>query len=430
MGNIAKNTPLLQLPRHLMMTPGSLPVALSESLSEDVTAWARLALLLILHTRSGKNSPWSSYLAHLPPFGSLHSTVFWSEEELSFLPPKVRVETEQRNYLMKTEYQAVLPVIEKSTELFGGHISFSEFVHSYATVCSRAWCIDQKDSLAMVPFVDMFNHDPFTETLLSYDDEKEIVEVISDVDHSADSQILISYGNLGNSTLSLDFGFVVPKNPHDAVELVLEIPTEDVLRNRKKQLLHGHSLLTNINDESEIFVLRNAGSPGGRGRGIPHSLRAWARVLSLKSERELQILEESAIRDEGRLARRPLKGREGEGEAEAMTLLQIRVEEEVERREKEIEAIKSAVAIENSKNKNLENRNMENGNTENGNLEMGNLESGNSEIGNLMRRNLNVERLNICLILGEGEIEVLKSVLSWLRPRALEGGYHKLLNNS
>ncbi|KAF6166488.1 hypothetical protein GIB67_038225 [Kingdonia uniflora] len=64
--------------------------------------------------------------------------------------------------------------------------------------------------------------------------------------------------------------------------------------------------------------IREVRSSRGKGKGIPQTLRAFARILSTTSPGELQEMEMEAEQNDGRLARRPLKNVSREIEAHHM----------------------------------------------------------------------------------------------------------------
>ncbi|KAF9597618.1 hypothetical protein IFM89_020097 [Coptis chinensis] len=68
---------------------------------------------------------------------------------------------------------------------------------------------------------------------------------------------------------------------------------------------------------------REIRSAGGKGKGIPQSLRAFARVLCAASLEELKDLELEAVKTDGRVARRPLKDMSREIESHLFLLSQI-----------------------------------------------------------------------------------------------------------
>jgi hypothetical protein len=105
--------------------------------------------------------------------------VFWKKEEMEMVRySSVHRETLQRKAVIGAEFASVLPVLQQCPHIFGDQVTHASFKHAYATVCSRAWGIEALQTLALVPFVDFFNHDAECQALLSYDEEKACAEVL------------------------------------------------------------------------------------------------------------------------------------------------------------------------------------------------------------------------------------------------------------
>jgi len=68
---------------------------------------------------------------------------------------------------------------------------------------------------------------------------------------SAFFQVLIRYGKFSNATLLLDYGFTLPYNIYDEVQIRFNIPQHDPLRTKKLELLHGYRTPT-IEDASGV----------------------------------------------------------------------------------------------------------------------------------------------------------------------------------
>ncbi|KAG6546684.1 hypothetical protein Mapa_011873 [Marchantia paleacea] len=327
---------VLRVSRDLLITPDKLPKEVTKLLPQDVSEWARLALFLLAEQHKGQESTWSPYISCLPPLGAIHSTVFWKKEELELVRhSSLHRETVQRKAIIGAEFAAVQPALQRCTHIFGERIAQTDFKHAYATVCSRAWGIEALQTLALVPFVDFFNHESYCQALLSYDEEQGYAEVIADRDYAVGSQVVLSYGRLPNSILALDFGFTLPENPHDQVEVWMGVSRRDELRKLKLQLLHAHDMPTFLHaDGSDSggsgFNIRFVKSAIGRGKGIPHALRAFARVLCVDNAQELTEMAAEATKLDGRLARRPLKDKNRE--AQAMSLLLARLESMMQQR--------------------------------------------------------------------------------------------------
>ncbi|CAM6009308.1 unnamed protein product [Sphagnum balticum] len=320
---------VLRVSGNLIITPDKLPMEVLELLPKGVSEWARLALFLLAEQHIGQASEWAPYIRCLPPYGSLHSTVFWKKEEMEMVRySSVHRETLQRKAVIGAEFASVLPVLQQCPHIFGDQVTHASFKHAYATEgchvgnCGLQWVMQ-------VPFVDFFNHDAECQALLSYDEEKACAEVVADRNYAAGAQVFISYGRLPNTILALDFGFTLPFNPHDQVEVWMGLSRRDPLRKTKLSLLHTHGMPTLLHTDGSdsggnSFHIREVKSVIGRGKGIPHALRAFARVLCATSTHELTELGAEAGRHDGRLARRPLKS--CSKETQAMNLLLARFE--------------------------------------------------------------------------------------------------------
>ncbi|KAA8534294.1 hypothetical protein F0562_031811 [Nyssa sinensis] len=167
---------------------------------------------------------------------------------------------------------------------------------------------------------DFLNHDGVSETVLLSDEDKELSEVIADRNYAPGDQVLIRYGKFSNAALLLDFGFTLPYNIYDEVQIQFNIPHHDYLRTKKLELLQRHCtpIIKDFNSFSsswDSFIVKEVRSARGKGRGIPQSLRAFARVLCSTSSQELNDLAMEAVNSDGRLARQPLKNRSRELQA-------------------------------------------------------------------------------------------------------------------
>ncbi|XP_049410572.1 uncharacterized protein LOC125873752 [Solanum stenotomum] len=182
--------------------------------------------------------------------------------------------------------------------------------------------------LEKIPFADFANHCDLSDTTVLCSEEKQLSEVIVDYSYSPGDQMLIRYGKFSNARLLLDFGFTLPCNVYDQVEVELTIPHEDKLRQLKLELLSKHQIpiLKDVNGFSSSensFVLKEVRFADAQGRGIPQSIRAFARVLCSNSPQEINYLAMEAAENDGRVARRPLKDKSREIQAHQFLLSKI-----------------------------------------------------------------------------------------------------------
>ncbi|KAH7537328.1 hypothetical protein FEM48_Zijuj03G0080900 [Ziziphus jujuba var. spinosa] len=350
---------ILSVPYNVQLSPDYLHPDINTLLNGEISYVAKLAIVILVEQRLGQDSDWAPYISCLPQLDEMHNTIFWSEDELEMIhQSSVYKETINQKSLIEKEFLAVRPAFERFPEVFE-RITYKDFMHAYAlgehlqlqdlhhylffsfgflfkrysdkftinaTVSSRAWGSTKGESL--IPFADFLNHDGTSEAVVMSDEDKQLSEVIADRDYSPGEQVLIRYGKFSNATLLLDFGFTLPDNIHDQVHIQLNIPHHDPLREMKLEVLQRHHRpigkdIHGINSSVGSFTIKEVKSASGKGKGIPQSLRAFARVLCCISSQELRDLAVEAEQTDGRLARRSLKNINREIEAHQFLISQI-----------------------------------------------------------------------------------------------------------
>ncbi|KAK8593340.1 hypothetical protein V6N13_043067 [Hibiscus sabdariffa] len=294
----------------------------------------------ILKVPYSVDSGWAPYISCLPRHGEVHSTIFWSEYELDMIrQSSVYQETLNQKAKIEKDFAAVVPALQQFPDLES--ITLQDFMCAYFSVTSRAW--ESPKGLSLIPFTDFMNHDGVSKSIVLFDDDKMLSEVIADRNYAPGEEVLINYGKLPNASLLLDFGFTLPYNIHDQVEIQLNVPYDDILHEKKLELLQQH-LTPKIKDaigrncSEDTFIIKTlqahlsktlghkskeVRSPHGKGKGLPQALRAFARVLCCDSPQELSDLGMEAAQIDGRLARHPLKDSRREFKAHQMLLSHI-----------------------------------------------------------------------------------------------------------
>ncbi|XP_041011953.1 uncharacterized protein LOC121255599 isoform X4 [Juglans microcarpa x Juglans regia] len=254
---------ILKVPYSVQVTPAHLLPEIKSLLGNEVGNIAKLAIVILVEQKFGQKSEWAHYVSRLPQPGEMHNMA------LQCFP-----------------------------ELFGD-ITHKDFMHACALVGSRAWGSSKGLSL-----------------------------VIADRNYHAGEQVLIRYGKFSNATLMLDFGFSLPYNKQDEVQIQFNVPHHDFLREKKIEFLQRHCIpiakdVNGFNSSVESFTIKEVRSAKGKGKGLPQSLRAFARVLACTTYEELGDLAKEAAQNDGRLARRPLSDRSKEIQAHQMLLSRI-----------------------------------------------------------------------------------------------------------
>ncbi|KAL9316952.1 hypothetical protein ACSQ67_013469 [Phaseolus vulgaris] len=293
---------ILKVPYRVQITADNLPPEIKSLIGEQVGDIAKLAIVILTEKKLGQ--------------------VFWNESELEMIrPSSVYQETIDHRSQIEKDFLTIKRVFE-SVHISFEDFTFKDFMHACTLVGSRAW-----------------------------GSTKGLALIIADRDYAPDEQVLIRYGKFSNATLVLDFGFTVPYNIYDQVKIQFDVPKHDPLHDMKLELLHRNivphpkdmkDLTYPVNTFSikfvlipNLFVLQNhldnivqflyadsweVKSDRGKGKGLPQSLRALARVLSCTTSQELDDLVEEAAQNDGRLARRPLKDITKEIQAHLMLL--------------------------------------------------------------------------------------------------------------
>ncbi|WOL16262.1 hypothetical protein Cni_G25049 [Canna indica] len=289
--NIEAGQCILKVPYIAQVTSKNLSSEVEPLLPRDLGNVSRLAIVLLAEKKLGQYSEWATYVSCLPCVDEMHNAILWSKEELEMIRVStVYQETISRQAHIKKEFSALRPVLEQFPNVFD-EVHLENFMHAYALVTSRAWDFSNCISL-----------------------------VIADRDYAIGEQVMISYGKLCNAELLLDFGFTLQNNIYDQVQLCMDIPSHDPLYEIKTELLENHCFPRNrIGDKSNSsgnsFIIKAVKSASCNGKGIPQALRAFARVLCATSVEELEDLVIEADKNDGRLARRPLKSKEREFQA-------------------------------------------------------------------------------------------------------------------
>ncbi|CAN6693026.1 unnamed protein product [Malus baccata var. baccata] len=351
---------ILKVPYSAQLAPDNLIPGLQDLLSDGVGDAAKLAAVVLFEQRMGnvdcyssliyyvverlflwslrflfmQDSGWAPYIRRLPCPEEMHCTIFWSDDELELIRQSfVYQETINQRSQIEKEFLAIRTALKNFPKM-SKSITYKDFMHVYALVTSRAW--GSTKGYSLIPFADFLNHDDTSKSIVLSDDDKHFSEllslVIADRNYAPGEQVrcyLIKMAwKFSNATLLLDFGFTLSYNIHDQVEIQVNIPHHDVLREMEWELLKRHhgKISNDVNgfDSSmDSFTIKEVRSGSGNGKGILQSLRAFARVLCCASPQEISDLAKEAAQHDGRLARRPLTNSSREIEAHQMLLSKL-----------------------------------------------------------------------------------------------------------
>ncbi|KAG0606715.1 hypothetical protein M758_9G162400 [Ceratodon purpureus] len=221
---------LIALPPHLplsVQTSDPVLLALFDRVPEEL--WTvKLGLKLLAERTRFQTSQWRPYIQNLPKRFTV--PIFYSSEEiqaLQYVPLMHQVQKRIR-FLSEFASETMPDVIGQGPQPdhpFKRHqVLPHALAWSMAAVSSRAFHVHKSGGgSSLLPLVDMCNHS-FAPTgrLVQHSSSPQslpVLEVVAEKDLDEGEDVFLNYGSLSNDILLLDYGFVLPNNPNDRVEL-------------------------------------------------------------------------------------------------------------------------------------------------------------------------------------------------------------------
>lgn len=130
---------LMKVPYSAQITTDKMHPELEPLLADNVGDISRVAVVLLAEKNLGQLSEWAPYINCLPHINEMHSTIFWSTEELDMLQQSpIYQETTSQKTFIKEEFSAVKSALEHFPQMFGD-LKLEDFMLAYAWIISRAW---------------------------------------------------------------------------------------------------------------------------------------------------------------------------------------------------------------------------------------------------------------------------------------------------
>lgn len=213
-------------------------------LDDSVNEYVALAILLILEREKGSKSFWAPYFDVLPTEDELIPIFRWSEEDRLLLEGSpVLVAALSLSTKLEKEFQdAEMRYFTSNRDTFSEDtFTLQSWEWAFAILFSRAISLTSGNIIALVPYADLLNHNPFCSTYIDIHQEllsrEKFVRLYTDRSYSLTDQVFVTYGPKPNGDLLLLYGFVSDRNPYDSVELVVSLQSDDPLYKLKKEYL-------------------------------------------------------------------------------------------------------------------------------------------------------------------------------------------------
>ncbi|XP_015068476.1 histone-lysine N-methyltransferase setd3 [Solanum pennellii] len=240
--DIPKGSDLIALPQHIPLkfdgssseseNSHSALIKLAQHVPEEL--WAMKLGLKLLQERARKGSFWWPYISNLPETYSV--PIFFPGEDIKNLQyaPLLYQVNKRCRFLLEFEkiLKHELENLKPDDHSFSGQdVDSSALGWAMSAVSSRAFrlyggkCPDGTRSNVpmMLPLIDMCNHsfDPNAEIVQeeANTNRNMLVKVVAGREIKQNDPLLLNYGCLSSDLFLLDYGFVIPSNPYDCIEL-------------------------------------------------------------------------------------------------------------------------------------------------------------------------------------------------------------------
>ena len=167
---IVQGTPLLQIPSKLIMTRDVAVRILGQDIVPDsLNEYLALALLLIHERSLGASSFFAPYINILPTQEEVGQTWTWSEDELALLTGSgVLDATASLRQKIEREHNSLLVEIIRPMQMDEAVYTLEAFEWAMSMLLSRAIDLREVGKLALVPYADLLNHSPYSQTYFFY----------------------------------------------------------------------------------------------------------------------------------------------------------------------------------------------------------------------------------------------------------------------
>mmetsp|Transcript_32491 Transcript_32491/g.52634 ORF Transcript_32491/g.52634 Transcript_32491/m.52634 type:complete len:537 (+) Transcript_32491:31-1641(+) len=276
----------------ILRIPGSIVLNHETALSSEIgdtlselSEWSALALFILYEKYQNPKSKWKPYIKMWPE--TLDSTICWPQAELDklFRGSPVLLNTKKRIQAIESEYERLKAgVMADNPDLFREDIySLEAFKWAFGTLLSRFTFLPTSETLSLVPLGDMMNHDPNADLAMDYDVDTASVILVADKDYKKGEVLRVSYGQLSNAELMLNYGFALNNNPYDRVDMTVALGF-DALAPQKAKILErfGFSTIQTF----PVFADR-----------MPEAVYSYQRLAKLKDPDELEQVGEKIMQN-------------------------------------------------------------------------------------------------------------------------------------
>lgn len=189
-----------------------------------------LTIFLLYHMYLGDISEWKPYLDSLPKTYTVPA--YCSVEEIGtfpeFLKSRIYEQVEDVDQCFAS-LQKILLKNSKYKQRFS-NLCVGDVKWGWFTVNTRAVYLKEKhptpfisdeDVYALAPFLDLLNHSSSAQVTTGMNESNDCYEIVTQVPFGPYEQVFINYGPHDNIKLYVEYGFIIPENPHTYIPVEL-----------------------------------------------------------------------------------------------------------------------------------------------------------------------------------------------------------------
>ena len=218
---------ILSIPFSSLLTAASAIESPFRNISDEIREDDLLALLLLYEKFEKKEL--SRFYKHIQIIPEKYdSLVNYNTNELNYF---------QGSNLYVTATRWITQIHEDFQEVCGYNVdelslvtafpwfTFDNYIWGLSTIWSRFVTVKRNgtDYRAMVPVFDLLNHNPYSNVGHYFDDKDDQLHLYSRDAWTLGSEIFLNYGHVSNSRLLMLYGFVIPDNEFDTVDVYAQM---------------------------------------------------------------------------------------------------------------------------------------------------------------------------------------------------------------
>lgn len=226
-----------------------------------MTSFQIVSMYICLERHRGDRSWWRPFWNCLPPVSDFESSpLTWriNGKSTKTLPRSTQRHCDKMYHRFMEDFTTVTEIL-RDTEL---SIARDDFLWAWFCVNSRCLYMeipeshDKHGNFTMAPFVDLINHSINEQCVLQIDHSG--FHVLTSTSYAKDKEVYLSYGPHSNEFLLCEYGFMLPENPWNDVDITDEILT--LLDDQQKDFLSSMGYLGDytMNDDDVSFRIEVA----------------------------------------------------------------------------------------------------------------------------------------------------------------------------